>query len=108
MSNIDVYEVVSVDRAQWEVLYFDLYHPRKSRVAPTGLRLSPDMWILATNYKLDDFPRGIRSAVSRSTREFIGLPVVSPTLFDEAAVGEFQRPVEQAGKVRQLEALLRE
>ncbi len=77
VSNVDVYEIVSLDRAQWGVLYFDLYHPRKSRLAPTGLRLNPYAWILATNYRLDDFPRGLRNAVSRCTREFIGLPFVS-------------------------------
>lgn len=108
ISNIDVYEIVSLDRAQWDVLYFDLYHPRKSRVAPRGLRLNPNVWILATNYRLDEFPRGLRSAVSRCTREFIGLPFVCPTLFDEAAVGAFQRPVEHLGNVRRLEAMCRE
>lgn len=108
ISNIDVYEIVSLDRLQWDVLYFDLYHPRKSRVAPTGLRLNPYMWILATNYRLDDFPRGMRSAVSHCTRECVGLPLVSPTLFDEAAVGEFERPVEHLGNVRRLEAMCRE
>lgn len=108
ISKIDVYEIVSLDRSQWDVLYLDLYHPRKSHVAPAGLRLNPGMWILATNYRLDDFPRGIRGAVSRSTREFIGLPLVSPTLFDEAAVGAFQRPVEHLGNVRRLEEMCRE
>lgn len=41
-ADIDVYELVAIDGSYWDVLYFDMYHPRRSTLAPT-------------DYFLDDF-----------------------------------------------------
>lgn len=108
IAHVDVFEVASVDMAYWDVLCFDLYHPRKSRRAPSGLRLEPDAWILPTNYRLDAFPAGIRDGVSRSTREFIGIPVVAPLLNDDSHWANFTRPEDHAAKVRGIEAEFRQ
>ena len=86
-SSIDVCEVVSLDGTMWAILFFDLYHPRKSRRAPAGFRIEPGPWILATNYRLDDVPRSPKGSVARSTREFIGLPFVGPLLLDDQVFG---------------------
>ncbi len=37
---IDVYEAVTFSGGQWFIFYLDMYHPRKSRLAPRGFRLS--------------------------------------------------------------------
>jgi hypothetical protein len=33
---IDIYETVSIDGQNWDILFFSMYHPRKSRKAPGG------------------------------------------------------------------------
>ncbi len=33
---IDVYEVVSTDAKNWDILYIDMYHPRRSKKIPDG------------------------------------------------------------------------
>jgi len=38
---IDCYEVVCIDGTQWNKLYFDFYHPRRSNIAPKGYYLMP-------------------------------------------------------------------
>lgn len=38
---VDCYEVVCMDGTQWNRLYFDCYHPRRSNIAPPGYTLVP-------------------------------------------------------------------
>lgn len=105
-ANVDIYEVAAIDGTAWDVLFFDLYHPRRSRAAPTGLQIKPDTWILATNYRLDDFPQGIRVGVTRSTREFIGIPFVGPALHDESRFHELHRPSKHQTYLGLIQSLL--
>lgn len=105
-AKIDIYEVAALDGTAWDILFFDLYHPRRSRAAPTGLQIKPDAWILATNYRLDDFPQGIRTGVSRSTREFIGVPFVGPALHDQASLEDLRRPTKHQTYLGLIQALI--
>jgi len=69
--SLDVYEVVCVDGTQWNDLYFDMYHPRRSNIAPTGYTLKPldkklkfDIPIgFGVNGHLHNFPLDIPSAI---------------------------------------------
>lgn len=38
---VDVFEIVCQDATQWNKLYFDPYHPRRSNLAPKGYVLTP-------------------------------------------------------------------
>jgi hypothetical protein len=38
---VDVYELVCQDGTQWNNLYFDYYHPRRSILTPEGYTLTP-------------------------------------------------------------------
>lgn len=105
-AKVDIYEVAALDGTAWDLLFFDLYHPRRSRAAPAGLEIQPDTWILATNYRLDDFPQGIRVGVSRSTREFVGIPFVGPALQDESLFQAMQRPAKHETYVGLIQCLL--
>lgn len=41
VDNIDIFEAVTFSGGQWFILFLDMYHPKKSRLAPDGFRLSP-------------------------------------------------------------------
>ena len=68
---VDVYEVVCLDGTQWNRLYFDSYHPRRSNLAPPGYTLVPynkdlgmDMpFAFGVNELVPDFPFGLVEAV---------------------------------------------
>jgi len=39
--SVDAYEVVDTDGQGWDVIFLDMYHPRRSNKAPTGYTLTP-------------------------------------------------------------------
>jgi hypothetical protein len=108
MNNVDVYEIASFDGACWDILYFDMYHPRKSRRAPAGFRLEADGFILATNEKVPAFPSGMREAISRCTRDFLRIPLVSSKFQDEAHLDRLRRPPSHAAAVSATNRTIRE
>lgn len=58
---VDVFELVCMDGTQWNLLYFDLYHPRRSNLAPKNYMLTPCLKQL----KMDlPFAFGVTSLVS--------------------------------------------
>lgn len=43
IGTVDVFEAVSFNGAEWFILFVDLYHPRRSRLTPDGLRFTKDV-----------------------------------------------------------------
>ena len=63
---IDVYEIVSWDGKVWDILFFDMYHPRRSTLSPSGYKFTVydelfNKLVLGTgsNEIVADFPIGI-------------------------------------------------
>ena len=86
--SVDLYAVVCLDGTQWNRLYFDLYHPRRSNHAPEGYTLMPfnkglgmDLPMgYGINEMVDDFPNGLpdmlatiygSQALARHAREWL-------------------------------------
>ncbi|MGH7747475.1 MAG: hypothetical protein ACREQ5_22355 [Candidatus Dormibacteria bacterium] len=72
---VDGYEIVDVYGGNWNTLYFDMYHPRRSNFAPAGYVLKPYKPSLAedpllgfgVNFGVRDFPRAIPEAILSSS-----------------------------------------
>lgn len=61
---IDVFEVLSFDGLVRELLYLDLYHPRKSRKAPKGYKIQPGASLITgIHVSVEGFPNNYRSMV---------------------------------------------
>lgn len=43
IGTVDVFEAVSFNGTEWFILFVDLYHPRRSRLAPEGFRFTKDV-----------------------------------------------------------------
>lgn len=43
IATVDVFEAVSFDGSEWFILFLDMYHPRRSRLAPDGLGITQDV-----------------------------------------------------------------
>ena len=86
--SVDLYVVVCLDGTQWNKLYFDMYHPRRSNRAPEGYTLMPFNKRLGmdlpmgygVNELVDDFPYGLpdmltsvygSQAMARHSREWL-------------------------------------
>lgn len=72
--NIDRFELMTLS-GERDVLYVDMYHPRKSRLAPEGYTLMDEIrTFTGVNECLPGFPLGLYPRLADYTRK-IGLPV---------------------------------
>ena len=107
INQIDIYETVSIDGKKWDVLFFSLYHPRKSKNAPTGYSISTDRdkpAIFGTNDKIDNFPYDLRRAIMNTTKEMFGVPMPPPQVEQAEQSVKFQQTGDQEDRVRSLAA----
>ena len=104
IDTIDVYETVALDGSRWDLLFFDLYHMRKSKHLPSGYQgtRARQPFFLATNFAVPAFPLSMYAAISDCTARVLGMPVVSPQLREEGLFQGFSRPL---GHLRKVEAL---
>lgn len=70
---IDVYETVSADKKIWDILYFDMFHPRRSNLAPEGYRVRPYdkvidsvQFAFGTNTRLANFPHDLPEVLDKN------------------------------------------
>lgn len=97
IGNYDAFETVTLDGERWDILYFDMYHPRKSRRAPSGYALrEPGPFAYATNLQLSDFPRQARQAIADWTRDNLGIALVGRDIAPALQSVAFQRPAAHA------------
>ena len=57
IGKVDVFEAVSFNGEEWFIFFIDLYHPRRSRLAPDGFRFTKDVAQFSGFHKFcDNFP----------------------------------------------------
>lgn len=100
---VDAYETVSIDGRTWDILFFSMYHPRKSRKAPEGYELvsiQKQPLIYGTNRRLAQFPLGVYKAISDDTEKLLGmsLPPSEVRIAEEKV--QFQRPEEHKRRIQ--------
>lgn len=73
--NIDKYELITLSGVR-AIVYLDMYHPRKSRLAPKGFSLQPDtILIRGINQCLSTFPHNLHQEIMEFTKRSIGFPL---------------------------------
>jgi len=103
---VDVYETVSLDGESWDVLFVDMYHPRKSRRAPSGLTITtlPVSCATGTTLWVKRFPADIADAIRQCSLELLGYPYAISDI--EAALRARRRwsaPKEHVREVREVQ-----
>src|SRR5262249_20410074 len=91
----DAYETVNFDGTKWDILFFDMHHPRKSRRAPTGYQIVP--WtehslFWGTNKLVSSFPSQLPDAIASTSKQLFGLEMVSPEVRQAIERATFRRP----------------
>ena len=105
VDDIDIYETVSIDGRRWDILFLSMYHPRKSRTAPSGYSIAnvrERPFLYGTNRRVGSFPYGLQEAIRNTTVEMFGIPMRPPQVRQAEESVKFQRPHEQEDRVRSL------
>lgn len=105
---IDVFETVSFDGNNWDILYFDLYHPRKSRRSPAGYQVAGSQRSLptGTNEFVAQFPEELPAAISIACEKLIGLRLSPAEVRKAIERIRFARPTEHQATYKSLIASL--
>jgi hypothetical protein len=98
ISNIDVFETVSLDGEVWDVLFLSLYFPRRSSKLPTGYSLDETGRFFGTTSRVDPFPQDLYQAVRLFTKGVLGMPLPNRLIREALAERRFLRP--EAHKLR--------
>jgi hypothetical protein len=103
VESLDMYETVSIDGRKWDILFFSMYHPRKSRKAPAGYALAEPRsqpLLYGTNRRVERFPYGLQEAIRQTTEEMIGIPLPPPQVRQAEESVRFQRTQEHEERIR--------
>ena len=91
--SVDAYECVSMNGKRWEVLYFDMYYPRKSRRAPPGYAIdSKNVLISGVNFLAPDFPRALYAQIGPLTEKLFGMSLAAPDVRLALESRNYRRP----------------
>jgi len=91
---VDIFEAVDFSGQEWFVLYLDMYHPRKSRLTPTGLSLSDETsQFTGFTSNCADFPRGFPAEKAKNSGSGLNMLYAPLSTIEEAlSRSSFDRP----------------
>jgi hypothetical protein len=94
----------------WDVLFLDLYHPRKSRLAPAGYRIAAgserQALFLGANEFVAVFPDQLPDAMANTYERLIGGRMRPRQVREAVERIEFERPTDHQMKVKSVTAAL--
>lgn len=108
LGTLDVFEAVTFDGSQWFILYLDMYHSRRSKLAPEGLHFTSEVpQFSGFHTYCKGFPYDfieMKGAEQSSGLSFAYIPIskVSPYLEERV----FDRPLAHKAKLELLEPRL--
>jgi len=106
---LDVYEVVSIGGKIWDILYLDMYHPRRSRSTPKGYTFNKFHEIFtkfaigySTNSFDPDFPFGLSKFIEKHVGSTLGVRIAKK--YEEVIEdrSKFIRPSKHIEKLNQI------
>jgi hypothetical protein len=106
LGRVDVFETVSFDGSLWDILFLDLYHPRKSRHAPVGYQTSGNkgraQLFFGTNEFVEVFPDQLPDAIANTFERIIGVRMRPPQVRELIERTRFSRPAAHKGTVESI------
>ena len=80
---IDIFEVLTIDGENYDILYLDMYHVNQSKKAPKNYKLADKQIVGITGECMgpnSDFPKGTLERTFQYAMTFLGAPIVNPLL----------------------------
>jgi hypothetical protein len=110
VGKVDIYETVSLDGTTWDLLFLQLYHPRKSRRPPSGYRIvsgaERNRLLLGTNEFLVGFPRHLSDAIANTSERLFGFRTCPPQVRESVRHAIFERPNDHLTRFNIIMAML--
>jgi hypothetical protein len=104
VSNVEVYETVSLDGALWDILFLDQFHPRKSIHPPFGYRAvtgpERNKSLFGTNEFLRGFPDRLSDAIAAMSERLFGFRMRPPQVREALKRTIFERPSEHLSRIK--------
>lgn len=95
-SEIDIFEIASIDGVVWDILFMSLYFPRRSRKAPQGYSLDESAITSAqffgTTTRVEPFPHDLYDAIRTFSINWIGLPLPNRLVREAISSVKFAPP----------------
>jgi hypothetical protein len=81
-SKLDVYELVSLDGTQWNILFLNMNYLGKSALSPNGFEKArtESRFLRGLNIRVDAFPVGLYAAAADFANRVFGMTLVDPDL----------------------------
>ena len=93
IGKIDVFECVDVKCTDWKLLYLDMYHPRKSKIAPEGYSIAGENVLLSgVTHLVTDFPRRLYYGIVEYSEKRFGISIADPSIRLRVEAIDFVRP----------------
>ena len=98
ISNVDIYETVSLDGAIWDILFLHEYHPRKSQRPPSRYQIvsgtERNSLLLGVNDFVAAFPDGLPDAIADTSERIFSFRIRSSQVREALARAIFERPTD--------------
>ena len=101
IDRVDVFEAVTFDGREWFVLFLDLYHPRRSRLTPDGLRFTKDVPQFSGFHKFcEDFPYDFVEKKASERESGLSMAYIAISkVSDQIQSRAFNRPLAHKAKL---------
>ena len=103
ISNVAIYETVSLDGAIWDILFLHPYHPRKSCRPPSGYQIvtgaERNTLVLGANDFVADFPERLSDAIANMSERIFRFRIRPPQVREALERSIFQRPTDHLSRL---------
>ena len=111
ISKVDIYETVSFDGANWDILFLHQYHPRKSRRVPSGYQSAAaaerNNLLLGTTEFVATFPHDLPNSIASTSERAFGIRIRPSQVREALARAIFERPTDHLTKLNIIMAVLK-
>lgn len=98
---LDVYETVTADGKRWDLMWFDMYHPNRSRKAVQGYRIKKVVLWTGWNMRCRDFPRDLEMIMAQADKK-MGLPTLAAGIRKSIRDVRWKKPAAHAKQVEKV------
>ena len=101
IGTVDVFEAVTFNGLEWFILFVDLYHPRRSRLAPDGFRFTKEVAQFSGFHKFcDNFPYDFAEKKGSERESGLSMAYIAISkVSDQLQKRAFNRPLAHKAKL---------
>lgn len=99
---IDAYECVSQDGRRWDILFLDMYHPRKSKLAPRGYSIVQNVLLSGLNQAAPNFPNQLYDAIVSYSKKRFGMSLADPAIRFSLEQESFRPPIYHTERISRI------